>query len=302
MRALFSQTQADFRAWEDSLISLRQQAIEGATELARYQANEDFTILLEEVLSEHNAFKFTWDSVKNFSVLTAPDKSFKIFTWAIQKNDWTIEHFGFLHVYNENRKKYLLYSLNDKHLQIDYPHTFVGNPNDWYGAVYYKIIPLKTKTKTYYTLFGFNENDLFTNQKIIEVLSFRANGTPIFGATIFKKFPKKVSRVIFEYAKNSTFSLRYEPQSFDVSTGKRDPKTRRVIYETQTANMIIFQQLIPMEEGLESIPAYSVAEASLNQGFIADEGKWLFLPNVKGRNPDKKMPKYIIKDRQFYQP
>lgn len=296
---LFSQKGFDFRYWEDSLIRLRNTAIHAPTELERYQANEDFMNLLESVLNEPNSFKFGWDSVRNFSVLTSPDASFKLFTWAVEKNDRTVENFGFIHVRNDNRKKYVLFPLNDKRHNIDYPKTYVGNQNNWYGAVYYKIIPLKTESKTYYTLLGYNANNLFTNEKVIEVLYFKSSGKPVFGATIFKKYPEKVSRVIFEYAKNSTFSLKYERHGYDVATGKRDAKTHRRIYETVYSDMIVFEQLIPLEDGLDGIPSFAVPEASLHQGFIPDKGKWLFVNSVQGRNPDKKLPKYVLKERDF---
>ena len=285
--------------WEDSLIRLRQTTINANTEIERYQSNEDFMNLLEEVLNMPNSYKYTWDSVRNFSVLPSPDGKFKIFTWAVERGDHTVENFGFLQVQNESRGRIVVYPMRDIRKNIDYPQTFTGNQNNWYGAVYYKIIPIKSETKTYYTLLGFNANNIFTNQKVIEVLHFKSNGSPIFGATIFKKYTSKVVRVIFDYAKNSTFSLKYERQSYDVSTGKRDPKTHRVIYETKTADMIIFEQLIPMEDGLDGIASFLVPESSLNQGFIQDNGKWLFISSVKGRNPDKKMPKYILKDRNF---
>lgn len=297
-----AQKNYNFRYWEDSLIQLRNRAIGAGSELERYQTNEDFMILLEQVLNEPGSFKHTWDSVKNFSIQTAPDGKFKIFTWAIELKDHSVENFGFLQAKNDARGgKYVVYPLRDTRKNMDYPQTYIGNQNNWYGAVYYKIIPLKTDTKTYYTLLGFNANNLFTNQKVIEILYFKSNGSPIFGAPLFKKYSTagKATRIIFDYSKNSSFSLKYEKQSYDVSTGKRDPKTRRMIYESKEADMIIFEQLIPLEEGLEGVAAYQVPESSLNQGFIQDNGKWLFLSSVKGRNPDKRMPKYVLKNRNF---
>ena len=36
--------------------------------------------------------------------------------------------------------------------------------NSWFGALYYKIIPV-VKNKTYYTLLGWDGNDMFSNKK-----------------------------------------------------------------------------------------------------------------------------------------
>ena len=291
-----------FRIWEDSLIQLRAQVMDEADETTRLALNEDFMTLLEEVLQMPNSFKFAWDSVKNFSILTSPDNNFKIFTWYVVKKDYSVENFGFIQVYNEGRKKYVLFPLYDKRSTLDYPKTVIGNHNRWYGAVYYTIIPLRAKDFTYYTLLGWNGNDIFTNQKIIEVLHFNKETVPVFGARIFKNFPERVSRVIFEYSKNAVLHLNYEHQQYAVSTGKMNPKTRQPEYRNVNCPMIIFDELIPMEDRLQSIPAYMVPESSLNQGFIEDNGKWLFMKSVRGSNPDKVRPNYQHKNRQFFNP
>lgn len=298
----FSQKKFDFRFWEDSLIKLRFQAMSAPTELERLAINEDFMNLLESIIWEPNSFRFPWDSVRNFSVVTSPDNLFKLFSWHIEKENFTVENFGFLQIYNDNRKKYVIYPLYDKRNTIDYPETMIGDHNQWYGAIYYKIIPLEAKNKTYYTLLGWNGNDLFSNQKIIEILSFKSDKSPIFGAKIFKKYSDKVSRIILTYNKESSLSLKFERQSYDVGTARKDPKTKKTIYETVDCDMIIFDKLIPMEVGMDKIPAFMIPESSMQQGFVADNGKWLYIETVKGRNPDKPLPPHEIKQRDFYNP
>ena len=81
--SVFGQKNFDFRYWEDSLIRLREQVLTAPTEVDRLGYNVDFMNVLERVLREKNAQKFTWDSVRNFSVLASPDNLFKIFTWQV---------------------------------------------------------------------------------------------------------------------------------------------------------------------------------------------------------------------------
>ena len=297
---VFSQKNQNFVLLEDSLINLRNRVINERNEEERVALNEDFMTLLEETLNLQNSFKHNWDSVKNFSILSSPDNNFRIFTWFIEKNDLETENFGFIHVYNENRKKYVLYPLYDKRQSLDYPKTMVGNHNRWYGAVYYKIIPVKDRNTTYYTLLGWNGNNIFTNQKIIEILHFNKDMTPIFGGRVFKDYPEKVARVILEYSKNATLYLNYEYQEFLINTGKYNPLTRDYDYKRQKCNMIIFEELIPMDESMPAVPAFIVPESSLNQGFIEEDGKWFFLKNVRGSNPDKIRRIYQHKNRNYY--
>ena len=296
----FGQKKTDFRMWEDSLIHLRNEVMAESDETVRLALNEDFMSLLESVLQMPDAFKFTWDSVNNFSVLVSPDNIFKIFTWYIVKNNYDIENFGFIQVYNESRKKYVLYPLYDKRQVIDYPKTQIGNHNRWYGAVYYKMIPVKDKNTTYYTLLGWNGNNMFTNQKLIEILHFNKDMTPIFGARVFKNYPEKVARVIFEYSKNATLYLNYENQEYLVSTGKYNPKTHDYDYKRLRCDMIIFEELVPMDEAMKNVSAFMVPESSLNQGFIEEDGRWMFQNRVRGSNPDKVRPEYQHKNRNYY--
>lgn len=298
----FSQRKVDFRFWEDSLNTLRQELLKEPDETLRLAMNEDFMTLLENVLQLPNSFKYSWDSVRNFSVLASSDKVFKLFTWFVNKDDYSVENFGFIQVYSHARKKYILYPLYDKQNVIDYPNTYVGNHNRWYGAVYYKLIQMENKNITYYTLLGWNGHDLFTNQKIIEVLHFNKNMMPIFGAHVFKNYPKRVSRIIFEYSKNASLHLDYEIQEYEVGTGKYNPKTRQPEFKRVDAPMIIFNRLIPLTAGMDSIAAFLVPESSLNQGFIARNGKWYFLKDVHGTNPDKIKGDYHYKPRQYYTP
>ena len=64
--------------------------------------------------------------------------------------------------------------------------------------------------------------------------------------------------------------------------------------------MIIFEELIPMDESMKNVPAYMVPESSLNQGFIEEDGKWVFLKNVRGSNPDKVKPEHQYINRNYY--
>lgn len=298
----YAQKQTEFRNWEDSLIALRDQVMAEPDETARLSLNEDFMTTLEEVLQLPGSFDYGWDSLRNISVLTAPDNSFKIFTWYVIKRDFSYDNFGFIQVYNPSRYKAVLFPLYDKRTTIDYPKTLIGNHNRWYGAVYYQLIPIKEKNFTYYTLLGWNGNNLFSNQKIIEILHFNKEMVPIFGARIFKGYTERVSRIIFDYAKDASMHLGYENQEYMVSTGKYNPKTQQSDYKSIISPMIIFDELIPRDENAPKIPAYMVPESSLNQGFVQEDGQWVFYKRVRGSNPDKVKPEYHYTPRQYYKP
>ncbi|HPZ04022.1 MAG TPA: hypothetical protein PLH70_07690 [Bacteroidales bacterium] len=299
---VYPQIDEDFAYWEDTLSTLRSKVMSSPGEELRMALNEEFMTLFEEFLWLDGSFQHQWSADSLFSVVDSPDKLLRIYTWYIIKDDFTYENFGFLQFYNAGRKKYVIYPLYDRKNTLSYPEYEIGDLNQWYGAVYYQIIPLVHKKKTYYTLLGWNGNDLFTNEKVIEVLQFDPDSQSpvIFGAKIFKDYRSKVSRLIFKYSKEASLSLKYETHTYEVSTGKRDPKTKNMIYEVKSAPMIIFEELIPMEDNMPVLNAFLVPESSLNQGFIESKGEWRYITRVKGRNPDKKMRPRKFSNKQFY--
>ena len=58
--------------------------------------------------------------MKTISVLTSPDKKIRILTWYLIDNDGTHEHFGFLQAYNEEKERYVVYTLTDKWQLLGY--------------------------------------------------------------------------------------------------------------------------------------------------------------------------------------
>jgi hypothetical protein len=90
----------------------------------------------------------------------------------------------------------------------------IGDNKGWIGAVYYKVIETKNNDQTLYTLLGYDENNIRSNRKIIEVLSFN-NGLPTFGGRYFsfdQDTIKKAgtSRYIMEYKKDAGPRLTYD--------------------------------------------------------------------------------------------
>ncbi len=89
----------------------------------------------------------------------------------------------------------------------------VGDNRGWIGAVYYKIIQTKNNNQQYYTLLGYDENNIRSNRKIIEVLTF-VNGEPVFGGRYFSfdKDAKKsaINRYVMEYKKDGGPRLTWD--------------------------------------------------------------------------------------------
>ena len=295
----------EFAVLEDSIANLHKSIILEPETRLRYQKNEQLLYLLEETLELKNSISYPFDALKTISVLTSSDKKMRVFTWFLISDDGMHEHYGFVQTYNEEKKQYRVCTLIDKWKRIVNPAAQVLACENWYGAVYTELIELKASNgKTYYTLLGWNGGDIFSQRKVIEMVSINNKGVVSFGAPVFKGYAKsRTVRIVFEYAKNSPFLLHYDKQSYTEKTNKKDKKTNKYIVDTLSANMIVFNQLIPMDESLQNIPQFMVGEASMNDAFVEKDGKWVYKSNIIARNPNKNLPPpREQKQRIFYEP
>lgn len=240
----------------------------------KHKLNQELLQKFDELLNENNSFEnYQFDSLKNdIGILNSPDVKFRIINWNVPKDDGTQEYYGFIQEkFRQVKKKGLLkkqiidmvqlYPLIDKSLEIKNPENTISDNKKWYGMLYYKIILKKTKTKTYYTLLGWDGNDKFSQKKIIDVLTFDNMGIPKFGADIFiipKKYPK---RIVFEYSSTCTMSLKF----------------------SEKKDSIVFDHLSPTQPQFDGVFQYYCSDMSYD-GLGFKHGKWNYGADVKAVN------------------
>jgi hypothetical protein len=248
-------------ASQDTLKRICKQLYAAPKDVDKKRYNQELLKAFERALSIDGAFDFAFDSLTDIARLTPPDKKFRILNWNVPYEDGTQEYFGFIqykHVVtvkgkrkSERNETLMLYPLIDKSMDIKNPENSISDNKNWYGMLYYAIIPKKTKKQTYYTLLGWDGNDKFSKKKIIDVLTFDSKGVPRFGADIFVTPKKKFKRVIFEYASSCSMSLKYN--------SKKDS--------------IVFDHLAPENPSLVGQYQYYCPDMSYD-GFGFKQGKW----------------------------
>ena len=107
---------------------------------------------------------------------------------------------------------------------------------NWFGSLYYHIIPFNKGSRTYYALLGWDGNNRLSKKKIIEVMAF--SGSKIkFGFPIFKQQDNQwYRRVIFEYSAQASMSLKE--------------------YPTKKTTLIVFDHLAPSSGALKGHPEH----------------------------------------------
>jgi hypothetical protein len=153
-----------------------------------------------------------------------------------------------------------LYPLIDKSdVTINMEDT-IGDNKGWIGAVYYKIIQKKAGRQNYYTLLGYDENNIRSNKKIIEVLTF-TNNEPEFGGPYFnikkdKAFASSKKRIVIEYKKDAGVRLNYDAD----------------------LDLILYEHLI--SESNEPHKKWTLIGDGDYEGFKWENGKWVHIEKV----------------------
>ncbi len=286
---LFSQDRETFGEYEDSLAVLGSIMRNAENDRLKFEANEKFIDLLEEALYIKKSFDYPFDSLKTIAKLTSPDNRFKIYNWVIAKLDGTFDYYAFIQSYNKKKKMYDVFKLMDKSNDIIAPEFQTLDAENWYGALYYKIIHTQNGDTDYYTLLGWNGNNGLSFKKLIEVLRFRSRNRPFFGAPIFRKVKDRPKRIIFEYSAKAVMNLKYDKQQYQkkVRLKKRKKDGRRFKINNIKSPMILFDRLVPLNPSLEGQKQFYVPETNIYDAFVYKNRKWNFIKDIDARNKRK---------------
>jgi len=220
-----------------------------------------FEKALDSLLVEADGWNYPLDTIRSISALTPPDNAFRLITWNIPQDDGTFEFKGRLRLANKGSESGKMMCLNDARASINKPQTKPLSTDNWYGALYYKLIRTKYKRKTYYTLLGWNGNTALSNQKVIDVLQLSKDGKVTFGAPIFEDVKGTKHRVILEYAEQAAVSLRY----------------------LENDAVIVFDHLVPTNPAFEGQFAFYSSDFS-NDAYRFEKGKWKLIRNYAAKN------------------
>lgn len=255
---------------EDSLKNIAPQIIGGRNVEDRFTADSQFTKIFVRALQTKNSFYYPFDSLITIAKVMPPDSTFRIFTWQLVINGDIIRQHGAIQMRTTDGSL-KLFPLIDKTDLIQNINDTITSNLAWIGALYYKIIQEKAFGKTYYTLLGFDDNNLVSDRKIIEPLSFQ-NGKPVFGGSLFSFqdnaiHPKSLARYIMEYKKEAAPRLNFDKEM----------------------NIIIYEHLI--SETNEPQKRYTYIPDGDYEGLKWKDGKWVHIEKVFNQiTPEGKEP------------
>lgn len=243
---------------EDTLRELSGLIFRGKDEAARQKACDEFIPVLVRALKTPHAFRYTFDSLKTISIQYPQDSTFRIFTWAMEKETGFYRHYGAIQLRTTDGQLNL-FSLFDN---SDYSANTdtITDTRGWYGCLYYNIVQRHYFNQEYYTLFGWDANNIRSQKKVMDMLTFK-NGKPVLGGPFFSFAEDTVpkpgrNRFIIEYKKDASATLNYNKE----------------------LDMVVFDHLI--SESNEPGKKYTYVSDMDYEGFKWKAGKWVHVEKI----------------------
>ncbi len=259
---------SDLIAQEDSLLVVREKQLvvllndlrSASKNSEKESKNKVFKEYLLETIKIKNAINYPFSKLTSIGTVSSDDKKIRLFNWNIEQDDQTQKYYCYILRYDERKKDYLISELIDNSFMIPARPDGVLEGKDWYGALYYKIIPISKGNKQMYTLLGLDANTSMSNIKLIDVLTFSGNN-PKLGAPIFKTKTETLKRMFFEHSEKAFMSLKYE----------------------SNFNRIIYDHLSPETPSMTGFYSYYVPDFSYD-AFMLVKDKWVLTEDVVGVN------------------
>ena len=182
-----------FKQHEDSMKTYAFNIVNAREAADRFRSDSIFTKMLVRALKEPHSFYYPFDSLQTISRLYAPDSSFRIFTWQVVKDENTFRRHGAIQINTKDGSATL--SSVTKLLLTNTDHV-ITNMNC--GSNILRILEYRNGKK-YYTLFGYDENNIRSTRNGLKSFALRT------GQTVFSG-PFSVLQKI-RYRKQTRFKL-----------------------------------------------------------------------------------------------
>lgn len=220
-------------------------------------------------LKKTSSYSYTFDSLKQVGKIKSPDNEFRLFNWNLSIGEG-FQNFSIIQFNPKKEDGCRVIVLKDNS-DIDNVGDAALVPSAWYGALYYKIIPVKFGAQIYYTLLGFDSFSPYVSKKVIDVLYFK-EGIPFLGAPVFFSKGKSYSRVVFSFSARITMMLNYD----------------------EALKTIVFDHLSPSEPRYSGQFEYYGPDFSFD-GFVLGEKHWAYSEDIKPNRPAPKSKKAPVK-------
>lgn len=233
------------------------------TDAEKKTANEELKKLMFTTLQEPTIFTRHFTQLNSIGEIESSDGLVRIVNWNVEMSDESQVYTCYVVHKDAKTEKVEVTELVDKSFLLPPRPEEILDANNWYGCLYYQIVPFERSGKTVYVVLGWDGAGLSTNSKLIDVISFSGNGVKL-GAPIFKTKDATYKRLFFEHSNSAVMSLRYEEEY----------------------NRIVFDHLSPESPNLVGFYEYYVPDMSYD-AYVPSGNKWVLKEDVVAINKDQ---------------
>lgn len=225
------------------------------------ELNSQITSLLKDELSTPESFTNQYENLKFLGKCESEDKKMRVYTWMYETQNKDYRYGCFVQTKDRKGNITLKQLRMSNKRYVPKPSNTVYEKN-WYGALYYKIIPPLNKKDTY-KLLGWGKGNPGTEFKVIETISIDKKGNITLGKdNRFNSGKGTFKRIVLQYSDQLSASLAY-------NKGNKS---------------IIFDHLIPSENVYKGIYSYYGPDFTYDEYKIDKKGIWNLVQNVDARN------------------
>lgn len=190
-------------------------------------SNNAFKSALASVLTHEESFSHPFTLLSSVGFIDSQDKLVRIINWNVEQSDKSQRYYGFVQHMDKRGKELNVTELVEDVYGIKQPDDIVDAAS-WYGALYYKIIPIKKGSRTIYTVLGWDGNTAMSNIKLIDAMYI--NGRSVkFGSPVFKIGKETKKRLFYEHSEKVTMVLSYETDRKRIMMDHLSPESPTMI-------------------------------------------------------------------------
>jgi hypothetical protein len=248
---------------EDSLNFYLKKLRASKTDAEKELCNEDVISWVEKTMVNPDAFTHPFDSIKTIGTMTSPDKAFRMINWNVEQEDRSHKYYCYLVIPGKRGGPNRLIEFRDisNHFTPNLEEASLDNKR-WYGAVYYKIIPIKKGLRTYYTLVGWQGKNAMSTQRVFEVMSLSGKKVR-FSYGMFRDGEKLKRRHIIEFQDDVYVHVDYR-------------KSRK-------EHLLVFDHVSPKDPNLEGMYEHYITDGSYD-AYKWTGSYWELIPDYDARN------------------
>lgn len=223
--------------------------------------NDSIISILDGYSRSDSVFVHKFNNLRFLGQIESKDSKLKIIAWNLLLKDTASRYYCYFINRKKDSNKVCRLTSNYNKEPADKDKIYTAD--DWYGALYYDLRPVKKDNQIYWILLGIDYGNPAITRKIADVVRFTADDKIEFGKPLFKNGSGIHCREILEYSFTAVVSLRF-----------------------LTDKVIVFDHLVPFSAEYRNNHEFYGPDFSYD-AYRYEKGLWQFKTNFDVRNPEK---------------